>query len=132
MDNAKIEKGDVFFSLPCNHYEFELKKCSNFSDKIFKTFYAEESSIQECSTYQHLFIDCLKYHRDHTKNVSLLVNLYNYEKKIVEARLETIRNNDVWELRKNPPIDWNSELPIWASKKIKNTYWYKSSNKQKD
>ena len=95
MDNVRIEKGAAFISLPCNHYEFEFKKCSTFSDKIYKNFYGEESSIQECSTYQNLFIDCLKYHRDPIKNISLLVNLYNYEKKMVEARLESIRNNDV-------------------------------------
>ena len=39
------------------------------------------------------------------------------EKERREARLQGARGNNVWEYRKSPPADWNSELPEWTSQR---------------
>ena len=81
--DSKTAKDSAFIFFPCYHYDYEFKKCSSFSNKIYKSFYGDESSDDNCNYYQNLFLDCLKYHRDPINNFSLLLNLSKYEKKVV-------------------------------------------------
>jgi len=129
--DSKTTKDSAFIFFPCNHYDYEFKKCSSFSNKIYKSFYGDESSDDNCNYYQNLYLDCLKYQRDPINNFSLLLNLSKYENEVVNKRLDSVKNNDVWELRKQPPIDWNTQLPSWAADRIKNTFWHKSLKNEK-
>lgn len=38
------------------------------------------------------------------------------------ARLKPHYENSVWENRSEPPVDWNSPLPVWMEERNKGTY----------
>ena len=118
--------------LPCDHYEYEYKQCSSFKAKMYRYFRGEvySENIHECNFYQQLFMDCMKYDRETSKNANLLKDLKKYEVEMIIKRLDSMKQNNIWELRNTPPSDWNSPLPDWCEKQIKDTYWYKSINKK--
>ncbi|CAF0838259.1 unnamed protein product [Brachionus calyciflorus] len=115
--------------LPCDHYEYEFKQCSTFKG-LFLSYYRGDKPEHECKFYQDMFVDCHKYQRDPEKHFESLIRLKNYEQQLVNKRVESIIKNDVWLLRKEPPSDWNAPLPDWALNNLKETYWYKSRNKE--
>lgn len=39
-----------------------------------------------------------------------------------QERLNGTLQNNVWELRNEPPKDWNRPLPDWMNHKLKDTY----------
>lgn len=117
--------------LPCDHFEHEFKDCSNLKGKLLQ-YYRGEKPEYECKFYQNLFVDCLKYEREPEKNLDSLIRLRNYENGLVKKRKDSLLKNDVWKLRKEPPSDWNAPLPDWAEENLKESYWYKSRNSQKN
>jgi hypothetical protein len=110
--------------LPCEHYEYEYKQCNSFRGRLYNYFRNEQPKY-ECEFYKELFVDCLKYKRDPQNNFESLLKLNKYEKELVEERMKANANNDVWQLRQEPPNDWNAQLPEWCSERIRNSYWYK-------
>ena len=48
-----------------------------------------------------------------------------------ENRIKTIRENDVWEYRKEPPKDWNKPLPEWLLERDKVSNLKDKQNKRK-
>jgi len=110
--------------LPCEHYEYEYKQCKSFRGKLYN-YFRNEQPKHDCEFYQELLIDCLKYKRDPANNFDSLLKLNKYEKDLVEERMKSKAKNDIWQLRKEPPSDWNAKLPEWCTERIRNSYWYK-------
>lgn len=48
-----------------------------------------------------------------------------------ENRIKTIRENDTWEYRKEPPTDWNKPLPEWLLERDKVSNLKNKENKRK-
>lgn len=44
------------------------------------------------------------------------------EEKRKHDRLKASRDNDVWQLRSEPPEDWNAPVPDWMAKKFEQSY----------
>lgn len=115
--------------LPCDHYDFEFKQCSTLKGK-FLQYYRGDKPEHECKFYQDLFVDCLKYQRDPSKNLDSLLRLKNYEHELVKKRNDSKEKNDVWKPRKEPPTDWNAPLPDWAEDNLKDSFWFKTRSKK--
>ena len=84
----------------------------------------------DCDLLNNLFFDCRKYIEDPELNLESFVRLKKYENELVLKRIDSIKKNDVWELRKEPPSDWNAPLPDWANERLKDTIWYKYKTKE--
>ncbi len=88
-------------TLSCEHYEHEFNKCQS---SILGYFEGEKSST-DCEFYKNLFKDCLN-----QGDASARKALEKYEMNMLQKRAESIKNNDVWKYRNEPPSDWNSYL----------------------
>lgn len=121
---------DLFNLLPCEHYIYEFKQCSSLKGKLYN-YYRGEQPEYDCKYYEELYTNCLAYKRYPNENFQLLLKLNQYENNLMKKRIDSIKQNDVWELRKSPPADWNSPLPDWAAERLKDTYWHKSSSTKK-
>ena len=113
--------------LSCDHYEYELKHCESYKNKIHNYYRGE--STQDCSNFRNLYFDCLKYEEYPTlDNIKLAEKLHNYENQLIIKRKMSQHENDIWRYRKEPPTDWNAKLPDWALERLKDTVWYKELN----
>lgn len=54
------------------------------------------------------------------------------EKYRRHQRLKAHYENDIWEVRKEPPKDWNNPLPEWMQKRDENTYLAIKAQELKD
>lgn len=111
--------------LPCDHFQYEIKKNCGRLARFNRVLMSDSDANVDCDRLNDLLFECRKYTEDSTRNINSLVKLREYENELVIRRIQTIRENNVWELRKEPPSDWNAELPDWAKERVKESYWYK-------
>ena len=125
-DSNKVQlqptKSDI---LPCDHFQYEIKRNCGRLARFNRMFMSDSEANVNCDLLNDLFFECRKYTEDSTRNLDSLVKLKNYENELVAKRIQSIKNNNVWDLRKEPPSDWNAELPDWAKERGKESYWYK-------
>ena len=114
--------------LPCDHFQYEIKtKCGRWA-RLNQRVMSDDENIVDCDYLNDLFFACRKYTEDPSRNLDCYLKLKSYENDLVKKRIESIKNNDVWEARTEPPSDWNAPLPDWAAQRVKETYWYKQKN----
>jgi hypothetical protein len=65
-------------------------------------------------------------------NQNCLQSIVDYEKNLIINRKQSSLNIDVMKFRENPPHDWNSQIPVWASERIENSAWFKFKNEEKN
>lgn len=117
--------------LPCDHFQYEIKtKCGRLARLNQKVMSDNESAV-DCDYLNDLFFACRKYTEDPSRNLDCFLKLKSYENDLSKKRIESIKSNDVWTARTEAPSDWNAPLPDWASERLKESYWYRSMNKNK-
>lgn len=116
--------------LPCDHFQYEIKKNCGRLARFNRVLMSDSDANVDCDRLNDLFFECRKYTEDPTRNIDSLVKLRDYENELVTRRIQTIRDNNVWELRKEPPSDWNAELPDWAKERVQESYWYKYKDRK--
>ena len=117
-------------SLDCSHYQYELKKSCGITG-AFRKFYRSEEQTHTCQQYQDLYMGCLRYQIEPSANLDKLLKMKRYENELIKKRIDSIKQNDVWELRSSPPSDWNAQLPEWCARHLKESIWYQNSEDQK-
>lgn len=116
-------------TLPCDHFKYELKRNCGRLSRFNRWFMSDDQNNLDCDRLKELFFICQKYVSDPQRNLQCLMPLKTYENELARRRIESIKNNDVWELRKEPPSDWNDPLPDWAAERVKDSYWFKMNKK---
>ena len=116
-------------NLPCEHYQYEMKKTCGVFAKIAQDFV--EPSTHDCLYWQDMFFSCQKYKQDPSRNFDCFMKLKTYEASLIKKRTSSIEQNNVWQLRTEPPSDWNAALPDWCQQRLHDSYWYKTSQEKK-
>lgn len=122
------ENNEANKQLPCDHYEYEYKSNCNIFGRFKRFLHADESIDFDCDQLKDLFYSCVKYRDDPSRNLECFLKLKPYENNLIKKRIESIKQNNVWQLRKVAPSDWNAPLPDWCQERIKNSYWYKNKS----
>ncbi len=112
--------------LPCEHFQYEIKKHCGRIARFNRIFMSDDQNPPDCEQLNELLYACRKYVSDPERNPDCLHQLKTYENNLIRQRIDSIKANDVWELRKEPPSDWNSSLPDWAAERIKSSFWFRS------
>lgn len=116
--------------LPCDHYEYEYKLNCNLIGRFKRFLRSDDSSEHTCDQLKDLFYSCVKYRDDPSRNLDCLLKLKPYENNLLKKRIDSIKQNTVWELRQQAPSDWNSPLPEWCQQRLNDSYWYKNKANQ--
>jgi hypothetical protein len=113
-NNIKLEPqkpNQYDIGLPCDHYQFEIKRSCGILSK-FNKYFGLEVSEYNCDDLKELFFACQKYKADPSRNLDCLVQLKKYENQLLSKRIESIKQNDVWTARQEPPSDWNAPFVL--------------------
>ncbi|TRY69966.1 hypothetical protein TCAL_02330 [Tigriopus californicus] len=91
----------------CDCYNEEYKSCSKLRSR-FQQYYIH-GEIQSCQNWKENYNDCLSWTR--TGDKKFAKQIIEREKARIGQRLRDHLSNDVWELRDEPPADFNAPLP---------------------
>ncbi|XP_067142843.1 synaptic plasticity regulator PANTS [Centruroides vittatus] len=98
---------DAWMVKPCEWYKEEYRDCMSFKARFNQYFIY--GKFLECKEWLCNYEDCLKWRK--CKDPQYLSSVIEDEKRRREKRMNSAKENDVWELRKEPPKDWNKPLP---------------------
>ncbi|CAG2162818.1 unnamed protein product [Oppiella nova] len=94
---------------PCERYGQQYKDCKSMRARVHQYFIFGHSI--DCSQWSQDYENCLKFRN--SKKAEDLDKVIESEMRRKEERLETMKANDVWEYRSEPPTDWRKPLPDW-------------------
>ncbi|KAG8223882.1 hypothetical protein J437_LFUL004718 [Ladona fulva] len=103
---------------PCLVYQEEYSDCKSIRGRFHQYFIHGETI--DCNQWLRDSENCKRW--EESKNLSALNSLIDSEKKRKTERLRKYVENDIWELRDEPPQDWNKPLPEWMEKEYSSTY----------
>ncbi|XP_042144341.1 UPF0545 protein C22orf39 homolog [Ixodes scapularis] len=103
---------------PCEWYLEEYKDCKSIRAR-FHQYFVFGSTI-DCEDWSKDYGNCLKFRAE--KDVDALRSVVESEEKRKKERLDASLRNDVWDLRSEPPKDWNGPLPDWMEQRLSNSY----------
>lgn len=106
---------------PCERYKELYKDCSSIAARIHQ--YYVFGDFTDCSQHKDNYNSCLKYRK--TKNLQLLDPIIKWERDLIQKRLDVARSNPCWEMRDEPPTDFNGPLPEFTEMLHKNSRFRK-------
>ncbi|CAN7984855.1 unnamed protein product, partial [Ixodes hexagonus] len=103
---------------PCEWYLEEYKDCKSIRGRFHQYFIF--GSTLDCDNWSKDYTNCLRWRKE--KDIEALRSVVDSEAQRKKERLDGSLQNNVWELRSEPPKDWNKPLPEWMNEKLRNTY----------
>lgn len=117
-DNELVETSSWMIR-PCLVYDLEYSQCTSLKGRFYQ--YYLNGKTEDCNKWDPLRKACRKWERD--IDIKAGVTIIKHEKQTVARRLESRKNNDVWNVRQNkPPENWNSPLPEHLVEKNQGSY----------
>ncbi|KAH8039391.1 hypothetical protein MRX96_032801 [Rhipicephalus microplus] len=113
---------------PCEWYSEELSDCKSIRGRFHQYFI--DGTTLDCSQWRKDFDNCLIWRKN--KDVDALNAVVKSEEKRKHDRLKASRDNDVWQLRSEPPKDWNAPVPEWMAKKFEQSYIAATAKKEQE
>lgn len=91
---------------PCERYKEIYKSCKSIRGRLHQYYVYGE--LFDCSIHNDHYEACKKYRK--TKNIDILEPIIEWEKNLMRTRLETVKQNTVWEPREKPPDEFSKPL----------------------
>jgi len=118
VSEPTLSEEDVKLVHSCDIYEMEYDHCKRRRSRVHQKFV--DGQKQDCNVFKQLFEECKNYDLNgDAKSGQFLVN---YEKAQRRGRQMALLQNNVWDLRTEPPADFNAELPEYLQKRQKGTH----------
>ncbi|XP_076338927.1 synaptic plasticity regulator PANTS isoform X5 [Tachypleus tridentatus] len=76
--------------------------------------YFVHGQMIDCTQWQNDFKNCMDWRR--YRDIDAFKNVLESERNRIFQRQAAAQANDSWELRDEPPEDWNKPLPDWLQK----------------
>lgn len=108
-----IGNKDSLLVRPCERYIQMYKSCKSIRGRIHQYYVYGE--LLDCSHHSANYQACLKFRK--TKDFDDLKGVIEWEKNMMETRLQAERQNNTWTLRDKPPEDFNTPLPEFLAKR---------------
>ncbi|XP_064460907.1 synaptic plasticity regulator PANTS-like [Ornithodoros turicata] len=116
-DSTELPR-DSWMVRPCEWYVEEYADCKSIKARFHQYFIFGHTI--DCSQWKTDYDNCMLWRK--SSDIEALKSVIDSEHKRKEDRLKATLENNVWELRTEPPKDWNKALPEWMVNKFKNTY----------
>lgn len=97
---------------PCERYDELYRTCRSIRARFGQYYVYGE--LLDCSVHLRNYKSCLEYRR--TKNPDALEPVVKWEKDLIEARMNTVNQNKVWEMRDSPP-EFEAPLPDYIAQR---------------
>uniref|UniRef100_T1JLU5 Synaptic plasticity regulator PANTS n=1 Tax=Strigamia maritima TaxID=126957 RepID=T1JLU5_STRMM len=110
---------------PCEVYSDEYSDCKSFKARFHQYFIHGETT--DCSQWKKDHENCMDWRKN--RNADSLKSVIQSEETRIRNRKLASLQNDVWQLRNEPPSDWNSPLPEYLIKNENTSFLVK---KQKE
>lgn len=116
--NPDVVKEDKFLVRPCERYRELFKSCSSLKNRIYQ-YYIYGETI-DCRHYKEHHDNCMAFRK--TRDTNHLDSIIDWEKKYIEVRKMSEKQNDVWQPRKAPPTSFDGPLPEFIQNNHRNSY----------
>lgn len=116
-NGTSLNEDEVRLIHACYIYEMEYDHCKQRQSRNHQKFVDGEKS--DCTIFKQLFDECENF--DSNGDVKSANFLINYEKSQRRDRQLALLRNNVWNLRSEPPADFNAELPDYLQKRLQGT-----------
>lgn len=115
---------------PCERYKELHKSCSSIRNRV-NQYYVYGETL-DCSDHLKNYEACMKFRK--TKDADHLDRIIDWEKNYINLRVQTVRQNKVWEPRDTPPSDFSDPLPRFIVERNKDSLFHAAGfdNKEQD
>lgn len=111
---------------PCERYKELYNSCSSIKSRLYQLYIYGETI--DCNQHYENYQTCLNYRK--TKDLRILDKIIEWERNLIQIRLNTVAQNKAWELRTDPPHDFEAPLPEFIEKnKAKYTFFTRDNEK---
>lgn len=116
--NENLPLPDAWMCRPCHWYKDEYKECTKLRSRLNQYFIFGHSI--DCQQWDIDYKNCMNYRL--TKNIDSLQKVIDSENERIKKRLKATQDNDVWQLRTEPPKEiWNRPLPKWLNERYESS-----------
>ncbi|XP_013794198.1 UPF0545 protein C22orf39 homolog [Limulus polyphemus] len=109
---------DAWMVHPCEWYKEEYKDCKSLKAR-FHQYFVHGQTV-DCTQWQNDFKNCMSWRK--YRDIDAFKNVLESERNRIIQRQAASQANNIWELRKEPPEDWNKPLPDWMQKEHEYSY----------
>lgn len=106
---------------PCERYRELYSDCSSLRARVHQ--YYVFGDLTDCSQHSNNYDSCLNYRK--TKDPQLLQPIIDWEKNLIQKRLDVAAANPCWDAREIPPSNFNGPLPSFVEERHKKSYFKK-------
>ncbi|XP_059172004.1 UPF0545 protein C22orf39 homolog [Physella acuta] len=97
---------DIWLIRTCEIYKDEYNDCKTFLSKLYQHYI--DGGKQDCSQWLTDYNNCMLFRNKKDKEAAEA--LIEVERQRRKARLQSAKNNDIWEYRTKPPTEWFKPL----------------------
>ncbi|KAH8373040.1 hypothetical protein KR009_011023, partial [Drosophila setifemur] len=105
---------------PCRLYKDEYDDCTSLKARFHQYFIFGQDT--DCSQWLTDFKNCERFQQSNGTDAVSGAGVIKSEEQRRMTRLRAHYANDIWQKRKEPPLDWAAPLPEWMQKRNENTY----------
>ena len=117
ITNDDIKTDGARLVRPCHRYKEMYKSCRSFRGRLHQYYVYGE--LFDCNKHKENYDACMNYRE--TKDFSILEKVIQWERDLIETRVNAEKQNQTWEFRTQPPDDFNSPLPEFLARRQANS-----------
>lgn len=106
-------RANIHLVRPCERYKELYDTCSSTMGRI-QQYYVYGEKL-DCDQHFRNYKNCINYRK--TKDINLLDPIIEWEENMIKLRLKSVELNTVWQLRGEPPDNFNKPLAKQSTRK---------------